>query len=574
MAFPSQLKFQFIAMLKHNKISFSQGWSNYMETVNNPGALVVDVESEEQVQLIMKQVKKLNKDRIPENKITLRATAGWGAKSLSCCLFPWSKVQEEEYSKGSYSFSEVVGGRASPDGEGTDIIIRFKKKFHKAKVLGPIETKPSWLNLENPIHKLPATLVEVSAGMQVAEYSEFLRKNNLSSSTLSMLCWASVVGLAGTGGHGTGKDEPAVSGLIESIRVCDIDGTIRELNRDHKDFDTLCSAHSGFLGVVLSVKLRAVQAFNLRETVVMFHNTQEMKGKLGDLLKNNQYVSIMGMPSASNSEISKKIHQWQVRMWNFTTDKPTQKTKPSYAPTTTSFFQEVEVRLGDDLMSFLVDSELKQLLPEMMLIAAAQSIESRGTKAIVDFENHITHPQVAFPKKMRDVDYFIPVKDNQAGEQLEGILEQIEKQVNQAAEQREYPITYAVYVRHVKGSNGGLSPTSTNAPDERIFAVDVVTHPDTTGIQRFEQEFMEFLHEKKYRVRNHLGKAFPEGITRYDQFLESENIKEFIKAAQRWNASPNKNNGVERLAMAPYNTNYMQKMLDMYPTLEIELEPE
>ncbi len=572
MTFPAKLKFEFMDMLTRNKISCSQGWTNFMGNVRNPSAVVVDVDSEAQVQLIMKEIKRMNEGRTPKNKITLRATAGWENKdnSVSCCLFPWSKVQEEEYGKGSFSFSEVVGGRASSEGEGTDIILRFKKKFHKAKVLGPLNTKPAWLNPNNPIHQLPASLVEVSAGMQIAEYAEFLRKNNLSSSTLSMLSWASLVGLLGHGGHGTGRDEPAVSGLIESIRVCDMDGNIRELTPDHPDFQTLCAAHSGFLGVILSVKMRAVKAYNLRETIAVFHNTEEMKGKLGDILKNNHYVSVMGMPSSS--PLGENVHQWQVRMWNYTTDKPTQKTQPTYAPTITSLAQELGLRLGKDLMDFLVNSELRSLLPEFMLIAAAQSIEERGTKSIVDFENHITHPQVAFPEKLRDVDYFIPVKDDKAGENLEAILQQIENQVNKASRRGEYPITYAVYVRYLKGTNGGLSPTGTSSPDEHIIALDVVTHPQTRGIVRFEEEFLEFLKEQKFEVRNHLGKHFPDGVVHYSQFLDSKNMKEFIEAAERWNATPQKNDGADRLAMAPYNTNYFQKMLDLSLGLKSELE--
>ncbi|MCW8469851.1 L-gulono-gamma-lactone oxidase [Fluoribacter gormanii] len=572
MTFPAKLKIEFIDTLTRNKISYRQGWTNFMGNVRNPSAVVVDVDSEAQVQLIMKEVKRMNDNRTPKDKITLRATAGWEDKdkSVGCCLFPWSKVQEEEYAKGSFSFSEVVGGRTSPESEGTDIILRFKKKFHKAKVLGSLNTKPTWLNPDNPIHQLPASLVEVSAGMQIAEYAEFLRKNNLSSSTLSMLSWASLVGLLGPGGHGTGRDEPAVSGLIESIRVCDMDGTIRELTPDHPDFQTLCAAHSGFLGVILSVKMRVVKAYNLRETIAVFHNTEEMNGKLGDILKNNQYVSVMGMPSASI--LGENVHQWQVRMWNYTTDKPTQNSQPTYSPTSTSFVQELGLRLGEDLMDFLVNSDLKGLLPEFMLIAAAQSIEERGTKPIVDFENHITHPQVAFPEKLRDVDYFIPVKDDKAGEHLEAILQQIEYQVNKASRRGEYPITYAVYVRYLKGTNGGLSPTGTSSSDERIIALDVVTHPQTPGIVRFEKEFLGFLKEQEFEVRNHLGKQFPAGVVHYSQFLDPKNIKDFIEAAERWNATPNKNDGAERLAMAPYNTNYFQEMLDLNPGLERELE--
>jgi L-gulonolactone oxidase len=225
-------------------------------------------------------------------------------------------------------------------------------------------------------------------------------------------------------------------------------------------------------------------------------------------------------------------------------------------------------------MGFLLNSELKSLLPDLMLFAATQSIEARGTKSIVDFENHLTHPQVAFPKVLHDVDYFIPVNENEAGEHLEGILEQVEKQVYQAAAKGEYPLTYAVYARYLKGTNGGLSTTSTNSSDEHILAVDVVTHPQAQGIDRFEAGFLAYLKEKNLNFRNHLGKDFSYGVVRYDQFLEPDNIKAFVEAAQRWNATPGENDGAERLAMAPYNVHYLQKMLDRKPILENKFEVE
>ncbi len=166
MALPTELKSKFIQILNQNKISHSVGWSNYMESVNNPAAIVVEVKNEKEVQTVMKAIKELNSDREPKDKVTVRATAGWTDKpGKSCCFFPWSEAQESQYNEG-FSFSQVVGGKASPDTAGTDVIIRFAKKFHHAKVIGPLKNPPVF-NPDNPIHRLPMTLVEVSAGMQV-----------------------------------------------------------------------------------------------------------------------------------------------------------------------------------------------------------------------------------------------------------------------------------------------------------------------------------------------------------------------------------------------------------------------
>jgi hypothetical protein len=574
MTFPAELQARFIKILSKSKIAYASGWANYMESVSNPAALVVEIKTEEELQTVIKAIKELNTDRTPDDKITVRATAGWSdSKTCGCSLFPWNNVQENQYNEG-FSFSQVVGGRTAPGTPGTDVVIRFAKKFHHKKVIGPID-EPVVFNPDNPIHQLPASLVEVSAGVQIAEFADYLRKHNLSLPTVSMIAWVTAIGLAGTAGHGTGRDEPAFSGLIESIKVCDMDGEIREINADHPDFEALRAGHSGLLGVVLSIKLRAVKAFNLRETIELFPNTEAMTGKLDDVLKDNQYVSIMGVPSYGCPEIAKLVPKWQVRKWNYSTEKPTKKNNAPYDADIRSFAQELQVRVGASVMEFLLDSGLKHLMPAFMLLSAAVVTGTRGTNAKVDYENHITHPQVAFPKDMRDVSYLIPVKDSQAGTKLEIILEKIESLLNGGASRGEYPVTYAVYVRYIKGTNGGLSTSFTTAEDEHILAIDVVTHPDAPGIARFEHDFMAYLKENGITPRNHLGKNFPEGVVSYDQFLGAERINDFKAVLERWYTSnPDTKDGAERLAMSPFNTPYMQQMLTPRPTLKAGLTDE
>jgi hypothetical protein len=569
MTFPAELKTKLIQILTKNKIYFSQGWDNFMETVKNPAALVIEVESAQQLQTVIKSIKSLNSDRTPDNKITVRATAGWTDKADSCCCF-WKNVQESDYNEG-FSFSQVVGGKASPDSPGTDVIVRFGKKFHSKQVIGPIK-KPVIFNPDNPIHKLPSFEVEVSAGVQVAELAEFLRTNKLSLPTVSMISWVTPVGLAGTAGHGTGRDEPAFSGLIESFKVCDMDGEIREIKRGQADFDTLAGGHSGLLGIVLSIKLRTVQAFNLRETVELFPNAKAMTGKLSDILKGNQYVSIMGMPSYVSEETEESVSKWQIRKWNYTKEEPPKGEKAPYAPDTTSFSQQVEIGVGAPVMEYLIDSGLSHLLPYYMLTSAAAVTGARGTKPKVGFENHITHPQVAFPKKMRDVSYLIPVKDDDSGKTLETILQNFDAILEDAGKKGEYPVTYAIYVRYLKGTNGGLSTSFTSSDDERVLTIDVVTHPDAPGITNFEQNVLSLFKEMGVTPRNHLGKNFPAGVLRYDQFLGGKAVEEFTDALKRWNKTPGKDDGGDRFEMSPFYTSYMKSMLSPSPKLELVKE--
>ncbi|KTD08243.1 FAD-binding protein [Legionella jamestowniensis] len=516
-------------------------WKNYMENVSKSQAVIVQVDSEEQVQAVMRAVKEQNK-QYPDTKITVRATAGWADKKANRCCFPWAKEQEQRYNE-SFSFS---------DGSVADVIIRFSPKYQKVKKLGQIK-RIITVDTKNPLDHLKEYEVLVTSGVQIAKLAQKLRDANLSLRTASMLSWASAVGLAGTGGHGTGRDEPAFSGQILSLKICDQDGEIREINADDPDFLTLCSAHSGALGIVLSMKMKAVEAFNLKETVYNFPDVKTMKPRLNEFLTENQYFSLIGIPCHGDGLFNQD--KWQIRLWNYTEEARTKVQAPPYAADARSWAQELSVRVGDSIQEFLMDNKLKSLIPPYLLLAAATIMGTRGTTPLVDHENSITHYQVAFPKAMRDVSYILPVEDKHAGALLADVLHRIELLTKAAAEHGEFPITYAVYARYIKGSKGGLSTTTTSSEDEHVLAIDIVTHPDAPGIAHFEEELLNYFAEIKIKPRFHLGKNFPSGVHNYTDFLEPEAIEEYKKALKRWYG------GNDELKASPFVTPYFEQML-------------
>lgn len=550
MTFAKGSKEALLKDLSANKIPYRlKTWTNYMETIGKRSAVIVQVDEEIQVQKLMLAIKKQNEQH-SHHKITARATAGWQDEESSWCCFPWAKAQEHRYNE-SFSFS---------DGVPADIIIRFSKKYQKVKTMGKLKEE-TLSNSNNPINTLQSYQIQVSAGVQIATLAEQLRKLGLSLRTASMLAWASAVGLAGTGGHGTGRDEPAFSGQIMSLKVCDVDGNIREITREHKDFAALCGAHSGMLGVVLSMNLKVVEAFNLKETISNFPDVKTMGPQLSKLLTENQYFSLIGVPTYGCPETGKLIDKWHIRLWNHTNESPTKIQKAPYTADARSFAQELSVRSGDSIQEFLLDSKLQQLFPFYMLLSAGIITNTRGTAPIVDFENHITHYQVAFPKAMRDVSYFVSVKDAEAGDLLAKILQKIDELLEAAAKRGEYPITYAIYTRYIKGTNGGISTSATSSDDERVLAIDMVTNPNAPGIARFERAFLESLAEIGVKPRFHLGKNFPADINSYADFLSTEAIAEFKDALVRWYGSE------EQLTASPFMTPYLEQMLQTKPTM-------
>ncbi len=522
-----------------------------MENVQRPGAIVVEIDDEAQVQEVVRAVKKQNEQH-PDHKITVRATAGWEDAQSSWGCFPWAKTQEHRYNE-SFSFSE---------GSSADVIIRFSKKYQSVKKLGTLPPK-STLS-KNPLDKLPAYEVCVKAGVQIATLAQKLRELGASLRSISMLSWASFIGLIATGGNGTGYDEGSVSDQVISLRVCDHNGEIREITREHKDFATLCSAHSGALGIVLSANIRAVEAFNLQETVYNFDDVKEMGPHLGALLNENQYFTLIGVPNPVGDVDG--IAKWQIRLWNYSEAERTKVQDPPYEADARSLAQELSVRVGDSIQEFLLDPKLKKLMPFYLLLSAAIITGTRGTEPIIDHENNITHYQAAFPKAMRDVSYLLPVKDNEAGPLLAAVLQKIDELVKAAGKHGEYPITYAVYTRYIKGTNGGLSPTATDSEDEHVLVLDIVTNPDAPGIEKFEKELLAYFSEINIKPRFHLGKNFPAGIESYADFLNPEALAEHRRALERWYGTE------EQLKASPFITPYFEQMLQMEPALKQQLE--
>lgn len=540
MAFTEDSRQLLLKELKANKLFFQEKpWQNYMGTVKKHDAIIVQVDTEEQVRQVILAVKTQN-DTHPNTKITIRAAAGWQDKPSKNIHSLFSHTPAPNQYNESFSFSE---------GTVADVIIQFSKKFQRVKIL-----KPS-----------PDRLVEVTAGMQIAQLADVLHKNKLSLSTVSSMPWASAVGLAATGGHGTGRDEPAFSGQITSMTVCDMNGEIREIQHSDPDFTSLCTAHAGMLGIVLKMKLTTVPAFRLEETIKNYNKINLLQANLQNLLSTNQYFTLTYIPTYSGID-DKEIEKWQVRLWNHTT-KATDEDRPkAHTVDIGSFLQELNLRAGNSVQNYLMHPNLQELIPAFMQFSATITTAVRGTESSIGHEKDITHFQAAFPKPMQSVSYMIPVNITDAGELLGKIMARIDDLLQSAAKAGEYPITYAVYARFIKGSNGGLSSTATRDPKEHILIFDLVTHSNAPGLKNFERQFQDFFNHNKIKPRYHLGSNFPVSIESYSDFLDEGALKDYLRAITAWHGSR------EKLEQSPFFTPYLKKMLLTPPKLDLTFE--
>ena len=105
-------------------------------------------------------------------------------------------------------------------------------------------------------------LVEVGAGTILADLNRELDRLGLAMPNLGDIDRQTIAGAISTGTHGTGRALPNISAQIERMKVMGADGTVRDLEPGS---DELLAARVsiGSLGVITSVTLRTVPAFNL-----------------------------------------------------------------------------------------------------------------------------------------------------------------------------------------------------------------------------------------------------------------------------------------------------------------------
>ncbi|MBE1462748.1 FAD-binding protein [Kibdelosporangium phytohabitans] len=111
-----------------------------------------------------------------------------------------------------------------------------------------------------------ARQVRVSAGLRYAEFTEDLDARGFALPTLASLPHISVAGATATATHGSGSGNGSLSTSVAGLEVVNADGDVVTIGRGDADFDGAV-VHLGALGVVTSLTLDLVPAFQIRQYV-------------------------------------------------------------------------------------------------------------------------------------------------------------------------------------------------------------------------------------------------------------------------------------------------------------------
>lgn len=500
-------------------------WKNFTETLYIEDGVkiqVFDMNTEDELVDVIKYANR--------NHLKIRASAGWNdgsedesTKSCfnSCC---GNKEAVEERYNESFSWTPFVP-------EGTDIIVRFSPKFHKVTIHPETET------------------VTVTAGTQIGTLVNELWDAGYSLSTASMIPYVSAVGLAATGGHGTGIRQPSFAGLVQKLRICDHLGNIIDVDSSHPNFETIRGAHLGLFGVVISVDLQIVKRFWLKETRIPLNDASNFRNLLHDYVQHHDYTTLISIPTYPTG-IVKNICNWEIRVW----DKVDPSIENNYVKppsTAMDFFQHIKVQTGQEVIDML-GSDNPTLIRTFMNIAAMVEIGTKVTEYTTE-ERFISHSQISFPKHMVDLSILFPLKwDN--FQNLVSTLEWLEDKLRRYNKDDKFPVTLAIYVRFFKGTNGGFS-TSACRDDEFIVALEMATGYPNPYWESFRDTVMEYLADKEPRMKYHLGKYIPRTEDGLKSFYDDETWNECYQTIIDWYGSE------DNFKRSPFTTSYIRGLI-------------
>lgn len=145
------------------------------------------------------------------------------------------------------------------------------------------------------------TLVTVPAGIRLKKLNESLASHGLALPVLGSVSEQSISGAIATGVHGGSYHQPSLAEAVESVRLIDGSGTLRELDRSHDSFFGAVQS-MGLCGVLSSLTIRCVPQFWARSTcrVISF---DEMLEEFDFLQEENDFVEMFWHPAIQKVEV-------------------------------------------------------------------------------------------------------------------------------------------------------------------------------------------------------------------------------------------------------------------------------
>lgn len=122
------------------------------------------------------------------------------------------------------------------------------------------------------------------------------------------------------------------------------------------------------------------------------------------------------------------------------------------------------------------------------------------------------------------------IKNGNCTDEIITGFKKMAESLEESTKKGEYPIAYAVYMRYLQGTNGGLSITQ-HQPGHHICAMDMTTGLNFPGFASFRDNTAKFFLQEM-GAKLHWGKNMPEKVDFSKVYGES--FIEFKNTLERW----------------------------------------
>ena len=142
--------------------------------------------------------------------------------------------------------------------------------------------------------------VVVRAGTRIGDIGSALKEIGLSLANQGDIDTQAIAGAFSTGTHGTGIALGCLSSQAVGMRLVQSDGSVFDLDAD-RDPETMAAAQVsiGMLGVISTVTLQAVAAYNLKEALWR-EDFESCMERHDELAMNNRHFSFFWCPVAES----------------------------------------------------------------------------------------------------------------------------------------------------------------------------------------------------------------------------------------------------------------------------------
>jgi FAD/FMN-containing dehydrogenase len=176
--------------------------------------------------------------------------------------------------------------------------------------------------------------VVVRAGTKIGDIGRALKRIGLSLANQGDIDTQAIAGALSTGTHGTGIGLGCLSSQAVGIRLIQSDGSVVEIDGD-RDTETMAAAQVsiGMLGVISTITLQAISAYNLKET--LWRDTFESCMERHDeLAANNRHFSFFWCPTVESrhlyclpdvtdvSKVKREQDVCEMKVMNVTDEEP------------------------------------------------------------------------------------------------------------------------------------------------------------------------------------------------------------------------------------------------------------